>query len=188
MLAGPLGEGGLRPIWYPSDMASRKKKDALPDKEAVHRALSAALAEALAMMARAAEDARQGATHEENRSEGDKDMRATEQSYVARGQAMRAEQLAEEAARFAAMPVRRFGPDDPIAAGALVRVRIDDEPRVFFVVAQGGGTELVVEGTKITVLTPLSPAGRQLVGKHVGDDFEMTAAGRTRVWEIEAIG
>jgi transcription elongation GreA/GreB family factor len=169
-------------------MASRKKKDALPDKESVHRALYAALAEALATMARAAEDTRQGATHEENRSEGDKDMRATEQSYVARGQAMRVEQLAEETARFAALTVRRFGPDDSIAPGALVRVRIDDEPRVFFVVAQGGGTELVVEGTKITVVTPLSPAGRQLVGKQVGDDFEMMAGGRARVWEVEAIG
>lgn len=169
-------------------MASRKKKDALPDKESVHRALYAALAEALATMARAAEDTRQGATHEENRSEGDKDMRATEQSYVARGQAMRVEQLAEETARFAALTVRRFGPDDSIAPGALVRVRIDDESRVFFVVAQGGGTELVVEGTKITVVTPLSPAGRQLVGKQVGDDFEMMAGGRARVWEVEAIG
>jgi transcription elongation GreA/GreB family factor len=170
-------------------MASRKtpKRPSLPDKVAVRAALSATLHAALATMARSAEDARQGATHEENRSEGDKDMRATEQSYVARGQAMRAEQLAEEAARLDALVLRSFGEDDPIAPGALVRVRVDDEPRVLFVVAQGGGTELLIDGVKVTVLTPLSPAGRLLVGKQVGDEFELAAAGRTRTWEIDAV-
>lgn len=171
-------------------MATRKgsKPTKLPDKKAVHAALSAALAKALLTMAAVAEDARKGATHEENRSEGDKDMRATEQSYVARGQAMRTEQLAEDVARFESIPVRTFAPTDRIATGALVRVRIDDEPRVFFLCAQGGGTELEVSGTKITVLTPASPAGRAVIGKEVGDDFELAAGGRTRSWEIEELG
>lgn len=169
-------------------MASRKRNDpALPDKQRVHDALSQALAEALAAMAHAAEDTRKGATHEENRSEGDKDMRATEQSYVARGQAMRTEQLAEDAARFATVPVRRFGPGDRIGIGCLVRARVDDEPRVFFVVGQGGGTELVVDGLPITVLSPASPAGKAITGKEVGDDYELTIAGKTRLWEIEEL-
>ena len=170
-------------------MASRKgsRSSTLPDKSSVHAALSAALARSLATIAAAAEEARRGATHEENRSEGDKDMRATEQSYVARGQAMRTEQIAEEAARFETIPVRRFEAGDRIATGALVRVRVDDEPRVFFLSAQGGGTELDVGGVKITVLTPASPAGRSLIGKEVGDEFELVAAGRTRSWEIEEI-
>lgn len=168
-------------------MATKKKRDALPGKQEVHDALTRALAEALAMMAGVAEDSRKGATHEENRSEGDKDMRATEQSYVARGQAMRAEQLAEEAARFATVPVRHFGSDDRVAIGCLARVRVEDEPRVVFVCAQGGGTELVVGGMAITVLTPGSPAGRAMLGKQVGDDFELVVAGKTKLWEIDEI-
>ncbi len=172
-------------------MATKKatpKPARLPPKQAVHDALAAALHRALETMAHAAEDARKGATHEENRSEGDKDMRATEQSYVARGQAMRTEKLAEEVAHFVSMPVRSYGKGDRVGPGALVRVRIDDEPRVFFVVAQGGGTDLVVDGVKITVLTPFSPAGTLLLGKEVGDDFELPAGGKVRVWEIEEIG
>jgi transcription elongation GreA/GreB family factor len=168
-------------------MAAKKNKG-LPDKQQVHDALAKALEQALAMMAAAAEDTRRGATHEENRSEGDKDMRATEQSYVARGQAMRAEQLAEDNARFATVPVRRFAPDDRIGIGCLVRARVDDEARAFFVCAQGGGTELVVEGLAITVLTPGSPAGKAMVGKEVGDEYEVVVAGKTRLWEIEEIG
>lgn len=168
-------------------MAVKKKKDALPDKARVHAALAKALADALAAMASVAEDTRRGATHEENRSEGDKDMRATEQSYVARGQAMRTEQLAEDASRFTTVPVRRFGPDDPIGIGCLVRARIDDEPRVFFVCAQGGGTELVIDGLTIAVLTPASPAGKAIMGKQTGDEVELVVAGKKRLWEIEEI-
>ncbi len=169
-------------------MAAKKKKDALPEKSRVHAVLAKALADALAAMASVAADTRKGATHEENRSEGDKDMRATEQSYVARGQAMRTEQLAEDASRFTTVPVRKFGPGDRIGIGCLVRVLVDDEPRVFFVCAQGGGTELVVDGMTITVLTPASPAGRAIVGKEVGDELELAVAGKTRLWEIEEIG
>lgn len=167
---------------------SRVSTRGLPDKAKVHASLRASLERALQAMARAAEDSREGATHEESRSEGDKDMRATEQSYVARGQALRTEQLADELARFLALPVRALAEDDRVGVGALVRASVDDEQRVFFVCAQGGGTELVVEGVRVTVLTPGSPAGRALVGKEVGDGYELDVAGRTRTWEIEAIG
>ena len=160
----------------------------LPDKSAVNEALRAALASTLAAVAHAAKDAAEGATHEENRSEGDKDMRATEQSYVARGQAMRAEELAEEVARLESTPLRTFAAGEPIAAGALVRVSIDGEDeRVLFVVPWGGGTELDVGGTRVTVITPVSPVGRALCGRCAGDDFELTQRGAVREWVIEDV-
>ncbi|WP_053237796.1 GreA/GreB family elongation factor [Sandaracinus amylolyticus] len=160
----------------------------LPDKSAVREALRAALASTLAMLAHAAKDAAEGATHEENRSEGDKDMRATEQSYIARGQAMRAEEIAEEIARLDATPVRAFRDDEAIAAGALVRVSIDGEDeRVLYVVPWGGGTELDVGGTRVTVITPVSPVGRALCGRSAGDDFELTQRGAVREWVIEDV-
>lgn len=163
-----------------------KRKAAL-DKARVRDALLAAMKSALEMTARAAEDARAGATHEENKSEGDKDMRATEQSYLARGQAIRAEELAEQTQRLEVMPLVAFGPSDPIGAGALVRLTVDEEPRVFFVVPFGGGTELVVGGVKVTVVTPVSPVGQALVGRRAGEDFELMARGAMREWVIESI-
>jgi len=166
-------------------MASRKR--ALPDKRAVRDALIAALRAALASMAHAAEATREGATHEEARSEGDKDMRSTEQSYLARGQAMRAEDLAEQVQRLETTSPRSFGEDDAIAPGALVSVTIDGEPRLFFVVSHGGGTELAVDGAIVTVITPASPVGRALIGRRQGESFELTTRGALREWEIEAI-
>lgn len=159
----------------------------LPDKAAVRAALREALAAALDAMSRSAEEARLGAVHEEARQEGAKDMRATEQSYVARGQAMRAEALAEELERFERSEARAFGPDDPIAAGALVRVEVDEAPRVLFVGPWGGGTELRVDGAEVTVISPSSPLGRALLGKRVGDDLELRLHGAVREIVVDAV-
>jgi transcription elongation GreA/GreB family factor len=168
-------------------MARSDDTGALPDKRAVRDALLASMRDALALIARSAKDAAEGATHEENRSEGDKDMRATEQSYVARGQAMRAEELAEQLQRLEVMALPPFGEDDAIAPGALVRVRVDGDARLFFVVPWGGGSELEIAGTIVTVITPASPVGRALVGRRAGDDFELAVRGAMREWEIEEI-
>jgi transcription elongation GreA/GreB family factor len=161
--------------------------DELPNKHAVRDALRRALESALETMARAAQQTREGATHEESRAEGDKDMRSTEQSYLARGQAMRAEELAEQLARLDLFTLPTLGPDDPIVPGALVRVSIDDVPRVFFVIAQGGGTELVVDGARITVVTPASPVGAALMGRRADDEFELSMRGALRECVIEAV-
>lgn len=160
----------------------------MPDKGAVKEALRAVLASTLATLVHAAKDAAEGATHEENRAEGDKDMRATEQSYIARGQAMRAEELAAELAQLESLSVRAFEGDDGVAPGALVRVSIDDEEqRLFFVVPWGGGTELAVGPAKVTVITPSSPVGQALLGRKRGDDFELRLRGAIREWVIEEV-
>lgn len=159
----------------------------LPDKRAVRDALLASMHAALSAIAHSAKDAADGATHEENRSEGDKDMRATEQSYIARGQAMRAEELAEQVHRLESLEPRAFVEDDAIAPGALVRVLVEGAPRVFFVVPWGGGTEVEVGATTVLVITPASPVGRALVGRKVGEDFELAVKGALREWEIDAI-
>lgn len=166
---------------------AKKPSAALPDKTKVRDALLTEMRAALAAMAKSAKDAAEGATHEENRSEGDKDMRATEESYVARGKAMRTEELADELARAEQLVLRDFAPGDAIAPSALVRVLVDDQARLFFVSTQGGGRELAVEGALLTVVTPASPVGRALIGKRVGDDFELAVKGAMREWVIDSI-
>ncbi len=159
----------------------------LPDKAAVRAHLLEALERALAAMTHSAEQTRSGVVHADARAEGDKDMRSTEQSYLARGQAMRAEDLGEQAQRFATTPLVRFAEHDAIAPGALVQALVGTERRVFYLVMQGGGIELTVGGVKVTVVTPASPVGRALLGAHVGDELELPGRGGTRAWEIEAI-
>jgi transcription elongation GreA/GreB family factor len=162
--------------------------DALPDKPAVRKALEDALQRALDTMVNAARATREGAIHEDSRAEGDKDMRSTEQSYLARGQAMRAEDLAEQLQRLRAEKVAASAPDAPIANGALVLVEVEDGARrALFVSPYGAGMVLRVGGVEITVVTPASPMGQALLGKQAGDDFELAARGALRSFVIEAV-
>lgn len=160
----------------------------LPDKQTVRTALEDALQRALDTMVNAARATREGAIHEDSRAEGDKDMRSTEQSYLARGQAMRVEDLAEQLQRLRAEKVVAFAADAPIAIGALVLVEVEDgASRALFVSAYGAGMLLRVGGVEITVVTPSSPMGQALLGKQAGDDFELTTRGSVKSFVVEAV-
>jgi len=125
-----------------------------------------------------------GMTHEEARAENDKDTRGLEQSYLARGQAQRVEELATALAAIAAASWRRFSDRDAIEAGALVTVEEDGERSQLLIAPHGGG--IVLPGP-VQVVTPRSPLGAALVGRHVGDDVEVRLPGSIRELVIEAI-
>jgi transcription elongation GreA/GreB family factor len=61
------------------------------------------------------------------------------------------------------------------------------ELRWLYVLGWAGGTELTVDGCTVMVITPSSPVGRHLIGKQVGDAFELAQAGKTREWVIEVV-
>jgi len=157
------------------------------DKQAVLAALTQKLEAELERAQKRARDAAAGATHEENRAEGDKDMRATEASYVARGQAGRASEMEEALVRVGALELIAFGPRARIAVSALVELALDGKRLHYFLVPAAGGERLLVGGTEIQTLTPQSPLGRALLGLTEGDDAELPgrqAGDRPRSYEI----
>jgi transcription elongation GreA/GreB family factor len=143
-------------------------------------ALTAVLDTARAAHAAAVE----GATHGEARAENDKDTRGLEQSYLARGQAQRVEELTVALAATEAMVWRSFTARDPVEVSALVTVEEDGEAQRLLVAPHGGG--IVLSG-KVQVVTPRSPLGRALVGRVVGDAIEVRLPGAVRELEITAI-
>lgn len=156
------------------------------DKEALKAELLAKLKADLDMLARAQEDAQEGATHEEAKAEDDKDTRAIEASYVARGHAMRIEELARGIVEVESMAMREFGDDAPAALSALVTVAEDDAPdSIYWIAPHGGGIALAKN--KVQVVTPKSPLGRALLGKHEGDDCEVRVGARVRALEVESV-
>ena len=131
-----------------------------------------------------AEDTRQAATHEEARPENDKDTRGLEASYLARGQAMRAEELEEADGRLRFLALRDYGPDDPIGLAALITVEGDEDERLYFLSPVSGGLEVELDGQRVQLITPASPVGRALVDKLEGDEIDLRLAGRTRTLTI----
>jgi len=159
----------------------------LPDKRKVLDALLARISETIDHATAIAQSTRQGATHAEAKPENDKDTRALEQSYLARGQAMRVEELLEqrEQLRFLALPAYREG--DPIGAGALVGLESEDGSRCLFLAPHGGGIELHVDGCPVLVITPQSALGALVLGRTRGDDLEQRVRGAVREYMIAAV-
>lgn len=126
----------------------------------------------------------EGVTHEENRAEGDKDMRSTEASYLARGQAQRVAQLSEEIQRLKSLVPRRFGSTEPIAATALVSVEAPSGRLLLFLLPGGAGVRL---GGGVRIVTPGSPLGSALLGARSGDVVEVLRGDEPEEYEISGV-
>lgn len=136
----------------------------------------------------AARATREGLVHEESRAENDKDTRGIEASYLARGQAERVEQMQETLTRLRFLNLGAYGPDDPIGAGALVEVEIDDDAKsTFLLVPVGGGVSVEFGASEVKLITAASPVGKAMVGKFEGDDFEIRVRGAVREYVITAV-
>jgi transcription elongation GreA/GreB family factor len=160
----------------------------LPDKQRVHQALLDKLSHDLASATGAAEATRKDATHAEAKPENDKDTRALEQSYLARGQAMRAVQLMEEREVLRFMPLPAFASDAAVQSGAVIELEDEDGgARFLFMAPHAGGNELSVGGVSVLVVTPVSPLGAAILGRSVGDDVTLTVRGKRRNYVISAV-
>lgn len=141
-----------------------------PAKDTLRAALVAALRAELDATEAAWRSAVAGATHEEARPENDKDTRALEQSYLARGQAARVAELRQSLEVAQATPVddRRGA---PLGVGACVALEDAAGARsVVWLVARGGGTTLPGGIRAVSVTSPL---GEALVGRDEGDEVEV---------------
>ena len=130
---------------------------------------------------------REGATHEESRAENDKDTRGLEASYLARGQAQRVVELENDLTIMRALSALPFAPDSPIGEGALLRVEVDGEARLFLFVRRAGGLRVRVGELEVQVLSPSSPVGGALVGRLEGEEIELRVGGSLREYYIDRV-
>jgi transcription elongation GreA/GreB family factor len=150
-------------------------------------ALRSRLTSEIATMTRLAVEAAEAASHEENKPENDKDMRSTEASYLAKGQADRVQSLERALALLAAMPIRHFNSGESIQASALIDVRRPQGERTYFLVPALGGEQLEHDGREIHTLATTSPLGRSLLGLMAGDEAEVVTPQGTQTYEVASV-
>ena len=92
-----------------------------------------------------------------------RDTTGYEASFLARGYAEHAQELAKQLEELKAVEVEDFSGQE-IDVGALVEVELDGDEDSYFLLNCGGGTEVKAEGKTVTVITPESPLGKQLMG------------------------
>lgn len=120
------------------------------------------------LIKRAADSAREAATDDESRARSKYDTQGLEASYLAAGQAGRAEELAQAMKKLNAEPFPPYKAHDPIGEGALVEVDLAGEPEWFLFTPCAGGLTLRVGKADVTLLAPGAPLREALLGLKTG--------------------
>lgn len=136
----------------------------------------------------AAKAAHSAATNDENIPDNKYDTLSLEASYVAQGQANRAEELRRALTVYQNLSLKKFDTDSPIAQTALVTLEDENgQEQRFFIGPQSGGMKLDSDQGEVTVITLSSPLGQTLSGKMLGDSVEISIGGSRQEYEIVAI-
>jgi transcription elongation GreA/GreB family factor len=150
----------------------------LVNKSVLREHILAQLRANLALQVNAAQLARDEATSEESRAENQYDTHSLEAGYLAEGQARLAAEIEESITIISALPLPELAPGAPIALGAWVKIEeARGEVIQYFLSPRAGGLELAYEGHPVLVVTPQSPLGRQLLGRHAGDTVHLPGRG-----------
>jgi len=153
------------------------------------RQLSTAARTALSQRDLVAAEARDGAAPDEKRE----DARAAHQLHsLGRAQQKRAQQALAEADVLAAFKPAALAPSARISVGAIVEIEDADtgEGRTFFLAPVGAGITLSGPGGDghLSVVTPLSPIGKAVLGRTTGEVIDVTIEGDVREWQITFVG
>jgi transcription elongation GreA/GreB family factor len=146
-----------------------------------------ALQDSLAVLEKAARAAHAEATHESSKAENKYDTRGLEAAYLAGGQARQAREILESIKVYRSLHVQEFGAADPIDLSAVVELETQGEIGMFFIGPRNGGLEVDYEGTEITVITPQSPLGQQLIGKKAGQRWKTNFNGSRTDYRIVSV-
>ena len=144
----------------------------------------AALGESLEVLERAARASHAEATHESSRAESKYDTRGLEASYLAGGQARQAMEIMDSIKMYQSLAPRDFAPGELIDLTAVVKLETDGIPAIYFIGPKSGGVEVNYAGDEITVITPQSPLGQNLVGKKAGQGWTTKIGSSTVKYKI----
>lgn len=154
------------------------------DKQKILDAIVEALTREMDALTAAAKAAFEAATNSESKAEDQYDTRGLEASYLAGAQAERVAALKRLIAIYKYLPVRDAATGAPIELGSLVEVQSNGKSALYFLVNQGGGISVQVQGKTIQVITPNAPLGEALLDRKAGDTIEVEQRGSTREYRI----
>lgn len=145
------------------------------DKLAVIDEVIKALKAEIEIGSKASREAFEAATDEDAYSDGKYDTRSLEASYLAGGQAQIVKELGDALQGFSLLRAQHFiqPPSGLIGLGSLVKVQTKSSTIWYIVGPGGGGMDVNIDKTPITVLTLHSPLGQLLSSKSQGDVVEL---------------
>lgn len=155
------------------------------DKLLLQQQVLAQLAQDLAQAEQGARTAHETATHEENIAENKYDTLGLEASYLATGQARRAQAIRQAMGQWQQLRPRAYDASQGIQLGALVWLGdAQDQQQRVFLGPEGGSMKLVLDGVSVQVISGSSPLGAALLGKQEGDEVAIQVASSRQRFEV----
>lgn len=143
------------------------------------------LGEDVQRVEQAARFAHETATHEENIAENKYDTLGLEASYLAAGQARRAEALRQAISQWRQWVPLAYNDSQGIRLGALVWLADAQGQEQLLLVGPEGGTMKLRHGTDtIHVISHQAPLARALWGKDEGDEVILQVGGSRQQWVV----
>lgn len=155
------------------------------DKKDVVQLIIDNLSEDFERALHAAKAAHEAAIHEENVADNEYDTLSLEASYLAQGQANRAQDIKKALDAYRNLEVVSFQQRSPVRLTALITLEDDEGAgKTVFIGPAAGGLKLTINEEDIVVITPESPLGRSLLGRCAGDVVEVLIGGEDREFEV----
>lgn len=157
-------------------------------KEQIVKEIITVLSADLTVFSTAARAAHAAATHTECLPDNKYDTTALEASYIAQGQANRAQEIRAALECYRALTLHSFNDDTPIRLTALVSLEDEEgSVRQFFLGPQSGGMKITAGDSEIVIITPVSPLGHRLLGLRNGDEVRAGDAATAMAFTIVAV-
>lgn len=139
----------------------------------------------LDVIQRAAQTAYEAATAEENIAENKYDTLSLEASYLATGQARRMEEIRQACKAYRQLTLRDYDEARGIQISNLVQLEDEDgHQQLLFLGPEAAGLKIDTGSGLVTVITPRSPLGQQLLGKVEGDEISLVLGNGRQVQAV----
>jgi transcription elongation GreA/GreB family factor len=157
------------------------------NKTQLLKQIIASLTESLDVLGKAARASHAEATHESSKAENKYDTRGLEAAYLAGGQARQAREIQDSIKVYESLAVKDFARGEPIDLTALVDLDSEGRRAWYFVGPKNGGLEIELQGKEVTVITPQSPLGQNLMGKKAGQRWTTRLGGSKVKYHVVAV-
>jgi hypothetical protein len=158
------------------------------NKELLLSQIIALLSENLKILTEAARTAHAAATHEECVPDNKYDTTGLEASYLAQGQANRAQGIRHALDTYKALVLQSFDEETPIRLTALVRLEdVNGNDRKVFLGPEAGGLKFMDGDEEYIVITQESPLGKALLGKVCDDEVCVGKGNSQKVYTVVCV-
>ena len=154
------------------------------DKNLIVSQLVQQLESDLCALEEVAHSSKEYVTDGDVKPEGKYDTRAIEASYLAGAQEKRVEEIKLDLQMLKDLELH---PSSSAQLGSLVKIKFNNEDRLYFISSTAGGSIVNINGTTVLVISVFSPIGSEILNLEANDAFEVETPGGSRHYQVVAV-